>query len=131
MEPKISHDISITKQHDKTRKNYSQATRNVIKKLNNCDLKNLDFREADFLACQNRNVGIEVLDDENDNIIEGDDSGIKERTVLKKDRLMTKLRGYLGEEDHLQLKQLQTKIYGHLNIEKLTAQSKQTVTEKH
>lgn len=62
---------------------------------------------------------MENFDDENEFIVEGDDSGIKKREVLVKNRLLKELRGHLTEEDMIALKKVKTKLYGHLNIDKL------------
>lgn len=126
----INDDIQTTELRNKTRLNYQSAAKQVVKKLQNQDLKQFDYKTIDFLCQQKRNVGIETYDNENEHVIEGDQSGFYKRTVLPKDRMLTRLRGYLCEEDYTKLHKLKNVLYGHFNIDKLTVQSNLATNSK-
>lgn len=59
----------MSKQHEKTLKNYSQANRMLVRKLNMKDIYH-SKAEPDFFAKQRWNVSIEVHDSLNRNIID-------------------------------------------------------------
>lgn len=72
-----------------------------------------------------------MWDDQTAHIIDGGPHGKLSRQILPKQRWNSQLRGHVTEADLAQLEKMKSKLYGHINIDKLSNDSKLTAPEKH